>query len=240
MYIKLSAEEIEKKSGTFFLWFNDKCGLGLYVLLGRNEMNYCVSYYVDGLKFYEDYDDFYVEETSLKRALNVNFSDIVIVKNDLEYFQKFKGKHFFKIPDTIPTQVSTKDLLAWYLKNKMTNDVPKIEFSTESIFTRIPVVKEQELEVGQTYLSKNEKMFLYVGYYNNSYMFYIHNFIDGMPHFYQAKQLIITTDIFFCRWYAGFKKIPNLYKISDYPEALLPRAFVGFLKCLPKITVCVK
>lgn len=246
MYIKLSAGEIEKKTGTFYLMFNMTYGIELLVLLGRKDMNFFVSYCVEDIKFYEEGNEFYVEDASLKRALNFNFYEKAVVDKDLYFSSKFNGKHcfkhYFKIPDTIQTRpLSANELQLWYVKSKMINDVPKIEFSTESIFNRIPLVKIKDLEVGKTYIGENDRIYLYLGYYTNVHMFYKQTMTDKIQNFYQENQLIITSDFYNSRYYAGFKKkLPNLYKISDYPETLIPWYFSGVLKCLPKITVCVK
>ena len=64
MYIKLKSETINDKTGTFYLCLNGMYGLSLLVVLGRDSMNYSVSYYVDSVKYYKDNETIYVDDIS--------------------------------------------------------------------------------------------------------------------------------------------------------------------------------
>ena len=131
MYIKLKSEAINDKTGTFYLCLNGMYGLSLLVVLGRDSMNYSVSYYVDSVKYYKDDNEtIYVDDISLKRALKFNFFESTVLDQDLvAIYGLIKGQHIFPIPDTIPTRkISKKNLQAWYLKSKLINPLPDIKF----------------------------------------------------------------------------------------------------------------
>ena len=130
MYIKLKSEAINDKTGTFYLCLNGTYGLSLLVVLGRDSMNYSVSYYVDSVKYYKDNEIIYVDDISLKRALKFNFFESTVLDQDLvAIYGLIKGQHIFPIPDNISTRrISKKDLQAWYLKSKLINPLPDIKF----------------------------------------------------------------------------------------------------------------
>lgn len=135
MFVKLKSAEfkpLKKKTGTFFLCYDSQYGLGLYVLLGKSNFDYYVSYYIDGVKcYYNDISDgIYVDDKSLKRALKLNFYKRAIEEKELEntvYY--FDAPAFFNIPDNITTRtLDKKDVQTWYLKSKMVNPLPDIKF----------------------------------------------------------------------------------------------------------------
>ena len=133
MFVKLKSAEskpIKSKPGTYFLCTNRCFGLGLFIMLGKSNSDYYVSYYVDGLKgYYSDDGMYYVDDISLKRALSLNFYELAINEDDLQPIYYLDGRALFKIPKTISTrQLSKKDLQTWYLKSKMVNLLPDIKF----------------------------------------------------------------------------------------------------------------
>lgn len=242
MYIELKSGKIEKKTGEYYLSYHSDYGLSLFVILGRDVLDYFVSYYVDGIKCYKDGTKVYVDVNSLQRALNVNIYESSIEKLDIDVMKRLNTKYCYSIPENSRVnKLNIEDLKLWYLKSRVVNSLPEIVFDADSILSRIPVVKTKDLEVGKTYISKEKHLHLYIGYYNGLYVFYKQALTEKFPNFYKEKRLEITQlGLNRNAYFFGYKTIPDLYEISDFPKSLIPSYILGHLECLQKIDVCVK
>ena len=102
----------------------------------------------------------------------------------------------------------------WYMKNMLlARDLPNVIFSEKTQKDSLQKIKKTDLEVGRLYVSKGNKVYIYIGYIDNQYMFALVNHVeeDSTEYVVDYKGIKGTT---LC--INKTKSLPLLFVLDNY------------------------
>lgn len=227
MYIQIDRDsKIEKLVGSVYINIVGDETAELYILLGRTEVGTWVSYRIDAVKIYTTNENYhtksFVDDASLINAYNlftqkILFGQINVV--DIKLNQTFSSTKC-KTPMTF--QKLEPDVLSnWYMKNMLlARDLPNVIFSEKTQKDSLQKIKKTDLEIGRLYVSKGNKVYTYIGYIDNQYMFALLNHVeeDSTEYVVDYKGIKGTTLSI-----NKTKSLPLLFVLDNYPVHLLSK-----------------
>lgn len=111
----------------------------------------------------------------------------------------------------------------WYMKNMLlVKDLPTVIFSEKTQKDSLQKIKKTDLEVGHLYVSKGNKVYAYIGYIDNQYMFaqLIQDEVeDDRTDYVVEYNEIKGTSLYINKT----KSLPLLFVLDNYPVHLLSK-----------------
>ena len=109
----------------------------------------------------------------------------------------------------------------WYMKNMLlARDLPNVIFSEKTQKDSLQKIKKTDLEVGRLYVSKGNKVYTYIGYIDNQYMFALLNHVEEDSTEYVVDYKGIKGTALYIN---KTKSLPLLFVLDNYPVHLLSK-----------------
>ena len=204
MYVRVEPNRdfISREAGTLFLYYREKIWY-LYLIIGRTKDDKIVSYAINPVKGTEKE----IDEVSLKAAIQMTDKvfDEKINKRDIE-----RWTELYKNVVNINVSVDINKIKAWYLKNKMLNQIEELYFEDKSELRNIGTIHTEDLESGIPYISRDGDIYVYLDKRNGYYNFYY-----DTP-WYLGDSVTIS-------YYANkkYKTLPKFYRMDKLSDKVI-------------------